>query len=55
MKGIRFRKDRQKWQCYWNENGICKYKNGFNTKEEAIAFRQKMVEEHYNKEFYTEG
>jgi hypothetical protein len=53
-KGIRYRHNKQKWQAYWSIDQKCIFSQYFDTKEEAIEHRKKMVEEHYDTEFYTE-
>lgn len=54
VKGVRFRPDRKKWCAHWVQDGRWKSKS-FETKEDALDYRKKMVEEHYDMEFYTEN
>lgn len=42
------------WVVQWREDGEKRHKD-FKTKEEAIEYRKKMVEEHYDMNFYKEG
>ena len=53
--GVYFRSDGRKlpWIADWRVNGSRKTKS-FATKEEAIAHRRQMVEQHYDMEFYNE-
>lgn len=53
VKGVCYDVRGDGWQasCYVNGKRIRKY---FKTKEEAIEWRQQMVEEHYDPEYYTE-
>lgn len=52
IKGIS--KNNGSWMASWHEDGKRKTKT-FKSKEKAIEYRKKMVEQHYDKEFYTEG
>jgi hypothetical protein len=55
IKGVRRKHSKcESWESYWVENGKCLFKS-FKTKEEAVEHRKKMVDEHYNQEFYHEG
>lgn len=55
VKGIRFLKDKNCWQVFWSVNNKCHFKCGFKTKEEAIEFRNKMVEKYYDQKFYSDS
>lgn len=53
IKGICFNNHKQKWSAYFNYNGkqICRE---FHTKDDAIKYRQKMVENFYSSEHYSD-
>jgi hypothetical protein len=53
IKGIGFHKTNKKWYAHWVENGDQRQKY-FKNKEDAVAHRQKMVELHYDQDFYKE-
>lgn len=50
-KGLLFRHN--KWYYHYSSNGKLCWSSQFDTKEEAKEYRNKMVEEHYDKNFYT--
>jgi hypothetical protein len=52
FKGVSKRHDKS-WGSNWMENGRRKTK-WFKTKEEAVEYRQRMVKEHYDTDFYIE-
>jgi len=47
-QGVYYQKNRNKWVAQYNLNGKSKMKR-FNTIEEAISFRQEMVNQYYNR------
>lgn len=55
VKGVEYcpRQNFKKWKACWKENGknVSKY---FDTKEEAINYREQMVQRRYDTEFYAE-
>ena len=53
VKGVCFNNHKQKWSVYWRENGkhICRE---FHSKDDAIQHRQKMVEQFYSVEHYSD-
>lgn len=53
IRGVRLDERHGSWDAYWSVDGKCYFKC-FKTKEEAIEYRKKMVEEHYNGDFYTQ-
>jgi hypothetical protein len=52
-KGVGLCSTGKQWRARWFQDGKEKSKS-FETKEEAIEHRKKMVEEHYDMDFYTE-
>ena len=48
------RRNQKSWQASWYINGVS-YSKTFPTFEEASAFRDKMVQEHYDPDFYHES
>ena len=56
VKGVCYDKTSKLWcSNYYCQNEHKQIKKYFKTKEEAVEHRKKMVEEHYNQEFYHEG
>ena len=45
----------KRWQASWCETDNKARVKSFNTKEEAIEYRKKMVEQHYDLDFYKDG
>lgn len=55
VKGVCYDKTSNLWCSNYCQNEHKQIKKYFKTKEEAVEHRKKMVEEHYNQEFYHEG
>jgi hypothetical protein len=53
IKGVCFDNHKQRWCAIWNENGKQRYKT-FHNKDDAIQYRQKMVEQFYSVEHYSD-
>lgn len=53
VKGVNYDKNKKKWCARWFENKKPKMKR-FDTKEEAVKFREEMVSIHYDPHFYIE-
>lgn len=55
FKGVFFENQKNAWRASWYVHGEARRSNYFKTKEEAIEHRKKMVEQHYDLDFYKDG